>query len=41
LSPGSDPVGDFIRFAEEMNMSKKLESISLGKGQDKKAENMI
>ena len=24
-----------------MNMSKKLESISLGKGQEKKAENMI
>lgn len=32
LSPGSDPVADFHRFAEEMNMSKKLESISLGKG---------
>ena len=32
LSPGSDPVADFIRFAEEMNMSKKLETISLGKG---------
>lgn len=41
LSPGSDPVADFHRFAEEMNMTKKLESISLGKGQDKKAENMI
>ena len=41
LSPGSDPVADFHRFAEEMNMSKKLESISLGKGQDKKAESMI
>ena len=41
LSPGSDPVADFQRFAEEMNMSKKLESISLGKGQDKKAETMI
>ena len=32
LSTGSDPVADFLRFAEEMNMSKKLESISLGKG---------
>lgn len=32
LSTGSDPVADFIRFAEEMNMSKKLETISLGKG---------
>ncbi len=41
LSPGSDPVADFQRFAEEMNMAKKLDSISLGKGQDKKAETMI
>ena len=32
LSAGSDPVADFQRFAEEMNMSKKLETISLGKG---------
>jgi dynein heavy chain len=30
-----------MRFAEEMNMSKKLESISLGRGQGKKAENLI
>jgi len=41
LSAGSDPVADFQRFAEEMNMSKKLEQISLGKGQEKKAENLI
>ena len=41
LSPGSDPVADFQRFAEEMNMTKKLASISLGKGQDKKAQEMI
>lgn len=41
LSPGSDPVADFNRFAEEMNMTKKLKQISLGKGQEKKAENMI
>jgi len=41
LSPGSDPVADFMRFAEEMNMSKKFESISLGRGQDKKAINCI
>ena len=32
LSPGSDPVADFFRFAEEMNMAKKFDSISLGKG---------
>jgi len=41
LSPGSDPVTDFKRFAEEMNMSKKFDTISLGRGQDKKAENCI
>jgi len=41
LSPGSDPVADFLRFAEEMNMAKKFESISLGRGQDKKATNCI
>jgi len=32
LSPGSDPVADFNRFAEEMNMKNKMESVSLGKG---------
>jgi dynein heavy chain len=32
LSAGSDPVAGFLKFAEEMNMSKKLESISLGRG---------
>jgi dynein heavy chain, axonemal len=32
LSPGSDPVADFNRYAEEMNMAKKVERISLGKG---------
>lgn len=37
LSTGSDPVSDFQRFAENQNMSKKLESISLGWGQDKVA----
>jgi len=41
LSTGSDPVSGYLRFAEEMNMSKKQASISLGKGQDKKAEKMI
>jgi dynein heavy chain len=41
LSAGSDPIADFMRFAEEMNMSKKLESISLGRGQGKKAESLI
>lgn len=32
LSPGSDPVADFMRFADEMNMSKKFDAISLGRG---------
>lgn len=41
LSAGSDPVADFLRFAEEMNMAKKFDAISLGRGQDKKAENCI
>lgn len=41
LSQGSDPVADFKRFAEEMNMSRKYDAISLGRGQDKKAMNCI
>jgi len=41
LTAGSDPVSDFQRFAEEMNMSKKYDAISLGRGQDKKALNCI
>lgn len=41
LSAGSDPVADFKRFAEEKNMSKKFDSISLGRGQGKKAEACI
>ena len=32
LSKGSDPVASFERFAEESNMSKKCEKISLGRG---------
>jgi len=32
LQAGSDPVADFMRFAEEQNMTKKLERISLGRG---------
>jgi dynein heavy chain, axonemal len=41
LSSGSDPVAGFDRFAEEMNMTKKCEKISLGRGQGVKAEQMI
>jgi dynein heavy chain len=32
LSKGTDPVASFERFAEESNMSKKCEKISLGRG---------
>ena len=41
LSAGSDPVADFLRFAEESGMGKRIESISLGQGQGKKASNMV
>ena len=30
LSTGSDPKGDFIKFAEEMDMLRRSDSISLG-----------
>ena len=41
LSAGSDPVADYLRFAEESGMGKRIESISLGQGQGKKAYNMV
>jgi len=41
LSAGSDPVGDFKRFAEEQGMSKRFQSTSLGQGQGPIAEKMI
>ena len=41
LSAGSDPVSDFLKFADEMGMSKKYDSISLGQGQGSRAEKMI
>lgn len=40
-SPGSDPMNDLLRFAETMRMSKKLDKVSLGQGQGKKAEELI
>jgi len=30
LSSGSDPIGDFMKFAEEMSMTKRVDTISLG-----------
>eukprot|EP00746_Dinoflagellata_sp_MGD_P065558 gnl/MRDRNA2_/MRDRNA2_27306_c0_seq1.p1 gnl/MRDRNA2_/MRDRNA2_27306_c0~~gnl/MRDRNA2_/MRDRNA2_27306_c0_seq1.p1 ORF type:complete len:1713 (+),score=337.76 gnl/MRDRNA2_/MRDRNA2_27306_c0_seq1:612-5141(+) len=41
LSPGSDPVAEVFQFADEMQMTKKMESISLGQGQGIKAQRMI
>jgi dynein heavy chain len=41
LSTGSDPVADFKRFAEKMNMTKKCESCSLGRGMGPTAEKFI
>lgn len=41
LSPGTDPVSDVIRFAEQVGMAKKFEPISLGQGQGPKAQSMI
>jgi len=41
LSAGSDPVADFLRFAEEKSFSKRYDQISLGQGQGPKAERMI
>jgi dynein heavy chain len=41
LSPGTDPVADFKKFAQEMSMTERMFSISLGQGQAKKAEKLI
>lgn len=41
LSPGSDPIADLMKFAEEMNMTKRIDSISLGQGQGPKAEKLV
>lgn len=39
--PGSDPVTAFLRYSEEMGMTKKLEQISLGKGMGDRARDFI
>ncbi len=41
LSTGSDPMGAFLRFAREMGMNSKVQSISLGQGQGPVAEKLI
>ena len=41
LSTGSDPKSDFDNLVEAMEMNNRINSMSLGQGQAKKAENMI
>jgi dynein heavy chain len=41
LSSGSDPVADFLKFADESGMSDRYKSISLGQGQGKKAKALV
>ncbi|KAL8439659.1 hypothetical protein Efla_004567 [Eimeria flavescens] len=41
LSQGSDPVSELVRFAKEVKMSRRFESISLGQGQGPKAAKLI
>ena len=41
LSSGTDPVADFSKFAIEMDMNDRKDTISLGQGMAKRAEKMI
>lgn len=41
LSAGSDPTADFLKFAEQMDFSNRIDSVSLGQGQAPKAEKFI
>jgi len=41
LSAGSDPTAELFKFSETKNMLSKTNYISLGQGQDKKAEKLI
>jgi len=41
LSPGSDPIADFQKFAGEADMTSKIDLVSLGQGQAPKAEKAI
>jgi dynein heavy chain len=41
LSPGSDPIADFKKYAEETDMLGKIDLVSLGQGQAPKAEKAI
>ena len=41
LSSGTDPVADFAKFAIDMGMNDRKDTISLGQGMAKRAEKMI
>jgi dynein heavy chain len=41
ISPGSDPMSDLLKFAEQMRMGKKLDKVSLGQGQGPRAAEMV
>ena len=41
LSPGADPASAVYKFAEELKMSKRIVSVSLGQGQGPRAEVLI
>ncbi|UYV81316.1 DNAH6, partial [Cordylochernes scorpioides] len=41
LSPGSDPMSNFLKFAGEMGFMKRFQAISLGQGQGPVAEKII
>lgn len=41
LSAGSDPVADFLKFADEMGMNERYKVISLGQGQGKLAKEVV
>ncbi|XP_039313454.1 dynein heavy chain 1, axonemal [Solenopsis invicta] len=41
LSPGTDPAAELYKFADKLNMDRKLHAISLGQGQEVKAQVML